>query len=177
MTLSPGSGGNVAPEPPRVYLDTCVFVNVFTAGRHDPEFRLSRSNAVITKSDMGEFQLVESTLVIAETLGAPNMRGDHISKKLRYQALTQGRRFFAQRHSSIRWVELDRRLAERASQFATDLQLTGPDAVHLASAVQAGCSKLMSWDHDLLKIKACEGVAIVEPDVDGQLPLSTEEPN
>ncbi|NBE80294.1 type II toxin-antitoxin system VapC family toxin [Micromonospora rubida] len=64
---------------------------------------------------------------------------------------------------SLTRVELSRGLAIRARRYAYGRSLGNYDALHLASAVEAGAGVLMTWDKRLLRAQYVDGVWIEEP--------------
>ncbi|MEU4715517.1 type II toxin-antitoxin system VapC family toxin [Micromonospora purpureochromogenes] len=60
-------------------------------------------------------------------------------------------------------VEFSRGIALRARRYAYSYSLGNYDAVHLASAVEAGADVLMTWDKDLKRVRLVDGVWVHEP--------------
>ncbi|MEW2384504.1 type II toxin-antitoxin system VapC family toxin [Micromonospora sp. NPDC047707] len=60
-------------------------------------------------------------------------------------------------------VEFSRRIALRAREYAYRHRLGNYDAIHLASAVEAGVNVMMTWDKELLRARYVDGVWIEEP--------------
>lgn len=148
---------------PRAYLDSCVYINVFRFGQSDPVDWLKRSVDVVHRCQSGQLSLVGSALVIAEVCGNGGIRGSHLTPKVRRRRSAEARAFF--RDNDFLVVDVDRRIADQAVDLAFEHQLTGCDAIHLASAAAAGCAVLYSWDEDLLKVEALGNMKIIEPDL------------
>lgn len=74
----------------------------------------------------------------------------------------------------MQWVGLDRFVAEAAVELSNSLpkRLAGADAVHLATAVRAGCQYFMAYDRKYPYGDDVQGVTVMNPAVvwDPQLP-------
>jgi predicted nucleic acid-binding protein len=67
--------------------------------------------------------------------------------------------------SPLRVVPVERDTLRRAARLrAADLSLKLPDAIHLATALIAGCSTFVSGDRKLLSAAAREGLSVVSID-------------
>jgi predicted nucleic acid-binding protein len=74
------------------------------------------------------------------------------------------------RNSFIKIINNDRGIGEHANRLARQTGLTPNDAIHLASALYAGCDVLLVWDKRFGKVKY-PGISIEEPRMMGQLKL------
>lgn len=70
-------------------------------------------------------------------------------------------------HEFIQIVDVDRMLGEHANRLCQKLHINPFDAIHVASAIRAGCDYLLTWDNKLLQCGTTE-IAIVEPEMRGQ---------
>ncbi|MCC7492352.1 MAG: type II toxin-antitoxin system VapC family toxin [Fimbriimonadaceae bacterium] len=120
----------MSPEPPemlRVYADTSVFGGCF-----DPEFQKA-SNAFIAQVRAGRFRLVVSPIVEDELRAAP----------------PPVRQLFADLAGYAETADVLPAAQELAQRYL-DRGIVGdrwwPDALHVACAVVAGCSILLSWN-------------------------------
>lgn len=79
-------------------------------------------------------------------------------------------RFFE--HDFVELIVLDRMIGEEANRIAREHGLMPGDAVHVASALRAGCDCLLSWD-DRLVGQTNVGIPVEYPRMLGQgsLPL------
>jgi predicted nucleic acid-binding protein len=145
---------------PHPFVDTSVFVNVFTAGENDPDEWLPISTAALAAAERGKIRIVVSGLVIAETLGCPNMRGTHIPREQRRDRCNAALAWF--RDNDFETVEIARHHGDQASRLAQRHQLRGPDALHLVCAQIAGCDRLWTWDSDLIKVNGQLGALVIE---------------
>jgi len=73
-------------------------------------------------------------------------------------------------HEYIYLVDLDRGIAEHANRLCREYGLGPADAVHLASALRAGCDILLTWDKDFHAVIHPE-IVIEPPRKLGQLIL------
>ena len=75
--------------------------------------------------------------------------------------------------SFITWVEVDFLIAQKARSLARRHSLKPVDAVHLATAIRAGCDQFLAWDGDFRNGTVIESVTLEEPHLTGlpqQLP-------
>lgn len=70
----------------------------------------------------------------------------------------------------IKLVDVDRRIGEEANHFCRQYGLYPADAVHLASALRAGCDVLLAWDDRFQKVNH-PTIRIEEPRLLGQQTL------
>lgn len=160
----------------RVYVDACVFVNVLSGGGSDPQEQewLPHGTWLLEEGQAGRVEITTSPLTIAEVLGQGKIRGAQLPRAQREGRVGRARAYFAD--NDITYVELDQSLGDAAAELAVRLQLHGPDGVHLASALASNCTSLYTWDRDLLQWNQHHlvgGLAIVQPEITGQLRLDT----
>lgn len=146
----------------RIYFDTCVYVVVFKGGDAGYPERLEQSLAALDAAQRGVLEPITSTLTIAEVFGSP-LTGGHVPRPVKEQSVEKAETYFRAARETL--VELDEELSYRASRIAQQHHLKGGDAVHAASALRAGCSRLFTWDKDLLKIGSLEGIQVCQPAV------------
>lgn len=145
---------------PLVYLDTSVWLKSVT-GEQGHE----QSDEVILAAAQGLIDVVASWLVRAEIQSAAD---DAVSQETRdaLGALLDP--------NGMQWVGLDRFVAEAAVELSNSLpkRLAGADAVHLATAVRAGCRYFMAYDRKYPYGEDVQGVTVMQPAVvwDAQLP-------
>ena len=137
---------------PRVYLDSCIFLNVI---KHELDF-WAESLKILLAADRGDIRLVASTLVLIEVAGwngevAINGRDKMIDQYLR---------------DSIEWHEVDLFVAREAQKYCDNkMRMRGPDATHLATAVRAKVDYLMTWDQQFPIGKQFGSVQVIKPTV------------
>lgn len=146
----------------RVSVDSCVFVNVLTAGGADNENWLSASSRLLQAAEAGQFAIFISAITVPEVFGSGRVRGNHLVKAVRAANVARAREWMLS--GRFKLVEADALLARQAAELAVDHQLSGADAVILASAIRVKSEVLYSWDRDLLKIGSIDGLRIATPD-------------
>lgn len=150
----------------RVYLDTSVLVSALL-GPGEPHF--TESAAAITGAQTGAFEAVTSALVLAEIVGIGKHRAGvsaSDAKRKQQQALDFARGIGA------RYVEVSERHGRKAAELSIQFALKGPDALHLALAVETGCTHLYTCDGGLLKIAdQIPGLTACVPEAPTQPPL------
>lgn len=138
---------------PVVYVETSVFLAFFAgeAARGD------LCKEILEEGRRQEKKIVTSAFTLVEVL-----RGKPGTPKLEDQIDN----YFQHKWLSIR--QLERVLAIKARKLARKFNLKAGDAVHLATAIDCGAGKLLTYDSDLLDLKD-PGIEIGEPK--GQMPL------
>ena len=141
------------------YLETSVTL-AFIKGEKG---RLGVVSDILNASESGLFYVYTSTLTITET------------HKMHGQSALQGKEsdkaidFFE--YDFIKLIDVNRRIAEKAHQLCQDYGLTCCDAIHVASALAAKCSVLLTYDSDLYKIQP-PGIMIEQPRIiNGQIEM------
>ncbi|MFL5781021.1 MAG: type II toxin-antitoxin system VapC family toxin [Thermoleophilaceae bacterium] len=145
------------PDPfQQPYLDSSVHIAAIKgeAGQVDT------ARAIFSHARKGTFQVIASTLVIAEVIGAP-----------RKTPLTEEQERVIDNyvfHDFITWVELDQTIALDARRLARQHGLKPADAVHVASAIRAGADQLLRWDDKFTVPNGTyENVVVCEPHLAG----------
>jgi uncharacterized protein len=114
-----------------VYLDTCIIIGLIEGDKRQ------RS---ILKALLPKHQIYSSELVRLETRLLPIRQNAPVK-------LTQFDRFF----SVCKFIDLNREVFELATQLRAESHLKTPDALHLAAAIQAGCTEFWTNDKQLVK--------------------------
>lgn len=146
----------------RVYLDSCVYIELFTASRAE---QFETAVALVKRALRGEFVLVASELVRVEVAKLGVDRVDDVG------TLAQ---FFDS--PTFLWVQLDRTIANSARKLVSEDKLRPADAVHLCSAQAANVETMCTWDNRLLKMAEDPTIEVdvCSPETfpgQGQLPL------
>jgi predicted nucleic acid-binding protein len=138
---------------PRIYSDANPIIELAKFGKktHDPsrERDLWMMNQMLKAANNGEIDLYTSTISVAECVAA----GDDYDKDVQeffIGVLTSGRMFklvqdtifVAERARDLRWKD--------------NIRLKGMDAIHVASALDSGCTEFLTWDSDMGKNKVAE---------------------
>lgn len=156
---------NVASKLRKVYFDTSVFLEHFLGQEGAQEAREALAEAE-SRLTLGHV----SALVVAECVGAPKVRAlQGVPPAERDRRIDVVRDYF---HGSIfRHVDATARAGALASEYAIELELHGPDALHLALAKMSGCDELHAFDGALLRVgQSVPGLTVCRPYADqGQL--------
>lgn len=131
-----------------VYLDTNVFVYAVEGFAPHRAFVEGLFRAV----DAGRLRAVTSELTLAEVLVKPLELGRTDIAEL-YTDLVQD-------SGRLTVVPIDRTILMEAARYRVELGLRLPDAIHVATAVAAGCDALLSNDQGL---KVPAGLRLVRP--------------
>jgi predicted nucleic acid-binding protein len=105
---------------------------------------------VFEAHEAGDFDLVVPAIVIAETAGCGQIRGNHLSRQVRRDRIKIVTDWIQSADFIPAEITLD--IAVRAAQLAVEFQLSGADATVLATAQMHGCAWLFTWDAGLLKV-------------------------
>ena len=155
----------------RWYVESSVYIALLTreigVDPNLPRWLLAQS--VLERALRGEVELVTSAYTIVEVNGGQSMAADP-ELRARVSALF--------RYPWLEIVEVDRLIAERARELIWQVRDSGSplkndDMIHLASALDQGCDKLLTWDaKHLIPLSGSSGIQIEPPQADGrQLPL------
>lgn len=137
---------------PLWYVDTCILVSLIKQEEIEvagcPRWYWSKQ--VFEKAERGEITIVTSAITLVELNGGKEATSKHV--------LDQITAIFDADY--ILPVNLSVEIASLARSYIWDLRRERPkrilktaDAIHLASAVSSGCSRLITWDDgDLCKL-------------------------
>ncbi|MBB5060231.1 putative nucleic acid-binding protein [Granulicella aggregans] len=143
---------------PRIYCDANPIIELAKLAKktHTPsrERELWFLSQMLKAAQNDEIELYTSSISIAECVPA----GDDWSKDVQeffVGVLTSGLMF--------RLVQDSIFVAEQARdlRWTHNLQLKGADAIHVASAIEAECTELISWDGDLNNERSIKKAAIL----------------
>jgi predicted nucleic acid-binding protein len=133
----------------RPYLDTSVYLALVRGSPPEPDGREAIARNILSAAIAGEYPIVASTFLKVEVLGVET--SEHA------QRIDE---FF--QHRCFEWYELDMLTAEQGRDVARKHGIHPADAVHLATAIRAGCDQLLRWD-DRFHPGIYEGVTVTEP--------------
>lgn len=117
--------------------DTMLFIYLFES---NPAFE-SAAVRIFAAAESGQCRLVVSTLALLEILVVPKRNGN--------ESLCQEYRRFFESFPHLQVNPVDREIAEIASDIRAESKIRTPDAVHLATAIQAGAAAFLSEDSRL----------------------------
>ena len=118
-------------------IDTAVFIYFI---EEEPRF-LRHILPLFAEADQGKRELVTSALTLLEVLVVPHRAGNRQLAE-RYEALLT-------RSKGIRMIELTRDQLRAAAQLRAATGAKTPDALHLVSALGAGCKTFVTNDRRL----------------------------
>jgi predicted nucleic acid-binding protein len=122
------------PSEGSVYLDTnCV---IYSVEKIEPYCGVLAS--VWSAANAGQIQIACSELVLVEALVKPVREGDSLSEQLYRELLTCS--------GEISLLPITREVLERTILVRAQHGLRTPDAIHAATAIETGCTLLLSND-------------------------------
>ena len=138
------------PQYRKPYLDASVYIAAFKneAGREV-------SGHILRAAQQGRISIVASTFVMAELVYGSARPGQ--VKPERDDAIEE-----TLASSRIDFIELDMDTALRARRIARQHGLKPPDAVHVATALQADADVFLTWDDHFLG-RTIQGLACRRP--------------
>ena len=113
----------------------------------------ARFEDVFVRADAGDYELVVSTITLAEVLTGPLRRGNERLADEYRQALT----------APPTWLvtDLTPEIAYRAARIRSETRLRMPDAVQVATALEMSCVALITYDRDFASLdSATQHIAI-----------------
>jgi predicted nucleic acid-binding protein len=124
-------------EGGKVYLDTNVFIYAVEAVAE----YASAVEALFGRMEDGAISAVTSELTLAEALAKPFEAGRHDIAQV-YEAMLAPSDWLAV-------LPIERSILIEAAMLQAKLRLRLPDAIHVATAIAAGCHTLLSNDRRL----------------------------
>ena len=127
------------PSHGAVYLDTSAII--YSVERNEPYFTLLAP--VWRQAESGQFVVVCSELAVSETLVRP-IRENNAYLEAAFRAV------FAA--PEVQLVSVTRQLWEDTARLRAETGLKIPDALHAATALQAGCAQFVTNDTDFRRV-------------------------
>jgi hypothetical protein len=169
---------------PRIYSDANPIIELakFAKSAHDPnrERDLWIMRQILKAAQNDEISLYTSSISVAECVAIGDDWGVDVQEFF-VGLLTSGRMFKLVQDSIF--------VAERARdlRWKDNIRLSGMDAIHVASALEAGCTEFLTWDNGIKKTKLTEkaaalaalGLSVIQPRDTKLLPafyLSEQQP-
>ena len=123
-------------EGTRIYLDTNIFIYAVEGfDRFEEEI-----STLFSAVDRGKIEAITSELTLAEALVKPFEKGSERYQQIYREAL--------QDRASFHLLSITRSLLVESARLRALTGLRLPDAIHLATAREAGCSTLVTNDDD-----------------------------
>lgn len=123
--------------------------NAFLGWLAEEADKVEECRAVIRAAEEGKTLLITSALTVAEVLwlrGEPRIAAENADKV---------QRFFE--HGYIVVNDLDRRIAKAAQRLVWHHDIKPKDAIHVASAIDAGVDRMETFDTGLIKKSGAVG--------------------
>jgi uncharacterized protein len=143
----------------RRYFGSCIFIYIIT---NNPNFE-PMCTAAVSAAEQGQFTLVTSLLTLVEVI--KDRSGASIPPPRAQQLIAA---YFEREH--ILMAQATREVMKRARDLRWKHgtgKLKTLDAVHLASALDTGCTTLYTYDGDMLSISE-PGIRIEKPNIQAQ---------
>jgi predicted nucleic acid-binding protein len=160
---------------PRIYSDANPIIELAKWGKktHDPlrEPDLLMMSRLLKAANNEDISLFTSSISMAECVAAGDDWGEDVQEFFtgvlasgRMFKLVQDTIFVAEQARDLRWKH--------------NIILSGMDAIHVASALEAQCTEFLTWDRDMSKSKtqikaqflASQGISVITPSATKLLP-------
>ena len=135
------------PTHGAIYLDTSTII--YSVERNEPYLALLAP--VWRQAEAGQFVVVCSELVIAETLVRPMRDGDADLERAFRDLLAA---------PEVQLVPATRLLWEETARLRAETGLKTPDALHAATALRAGCDLFVTNDTDFRRVQGLPVVVL-----------------
>lgn len=144
---------------PWAVMDSCALVPVLL---ESGEEKRKADVLHLLASHPNQIFAVMPTLVMLEVLGNYKLRLSDEKRAERAKASQKAQQWILAQ--GFMPIELDRRVTAKAIEFTYEHNLSGADAIVLASAVCYQAEKLYTYDDGLLKLRTkIEGLSVLKP--------------
>ncbi|HEX5245512.1 MAG TPA: type II toxin-antitoxin system VapC family toxin [Gaiellaceae bacterium] len=151
----------MADQYTKPYADSNVYISTLKGPDAEDPAKVQTSVDILLLGESGAFQIYASTFIEAEVIKAPGESAPLTPDQERVITEYLDREF-------IVWVELDRLIAQKARQLSRAFGMKPADAVHVATALRAGCDQFLTWDEKLHKDGLqVESLYVCEPHTSG----------
>ena len=124
----------------RLYIETASFIYYV----EDHSKYSDKMERIFGEIDQLQIEIMTSVITLTETLTIPLRTGD--------KTVEQAYRMLLQATQNITLMPITVRTAERAANLRAQYNLRTPDALHVASAIEAGCDGFLTNDLTLRRI-------------------------
>lgn len=143
----------------RPYIDACAWVGWISREVREGIDRWRVLEHILRHARNGLYKISISAAMLAEVHkvnGAATLSDEQSNQILAY---------FEGEHIQI--IDVDRWIGEEAHKLCRQYSLKPFDAIHIASALRAGCDYFLTWDDKVLKCSV-SGIIIEQPQMRGQ---------
>jgi predicted nucleic acid-binding protein len=140
-------------KPPRIYSDANPIIEMakWAKKTHDPArlLDLQTMEQLLKAANNSHIDMFTSSISVAECVAADDDYGQDVQDFF-VGVLTSGRMF--------KLIQDDIFIAEKARdlRWKHNIRLKGMDAIHIASAIEYGCTEFLTWDLDMGKPKVSQ---------------------
>lgn len=128
------------PKSGAVYFDTVAFI--YSVEKIEPYDAVL--NAFWEAAKAGRIDIISSELVILETLVKPIRERDALMENV-YRALLLD-------SQEVRLLPVSQQVLERAARLRSEIRLRTPDAIHVATALEAGAALFVTNDVEIERV-------------------------
>lgn len=136
------------------YADSSLFIAWLKGEVIGGVDRKSAADGVLRGAERGDYVISTSALTLAE-----------VHKLRTGSALPEDdddRIIHYFEHAFFEIIDVDRRIGEHANRLCRIHSIYPNDAIHLASALRAGCDVLLAWDNRFARVRE-PGIRVIEP--------------
>lgn len=156
----------MAEQYQKPYLESSVWLGWIKGEGVDGLDRGEIAKRILDQAQAGAFKVYTSTLTLAEVhklRSGPVLPSEHGDTLLAYFE-----------HEFTELIDVDRGIGEEAHRLCRTHGIYPADAIHLASALRAGCDILQAWDNRFTNVKL-PNIRVEEPRLTGQSSMELPE--
>jgi len=145
----------------RLYIDASPLIYFV---ERNPAY-VDRVRAIIEQVDAGSLEGVSSVMVLTEVLAHPI--------RLKESGIQRAYHRILRNSTNFRLIPLQESTAVEAANFRAHYNLRTPDALHIATALEAGCEAFLTNDHALRRVSEIRALVLDDlelPDVEKGTP-------
>jgi predicted nucleic acid-binding protein len=119
---------------------------------------IERMRAVFERADRGDLQIITSVITLLEVLAVPTVEGR--------QDVQNAYRHMLMNTPQVAAVPVNAAIAEQAALIRATYRLRTPDALHIATAIVAGCDAFLTNDMAFKRVKDIPVLLLDELELD-----------